>query len=556
MKKRLIVTMLAASMLIGSLAGCGGSSASDNAGSGNQAAGASGTETGSAEAGTVDTSEEVNLVLYLYGSEGVANKDILAALNEKLKEKINATLEVKYIDWGDISTKYPLLWSAGEDFDMAYGGASTVMPYATLAKQDALVDITDMLDQYAPTLKAAITQDAWDSVTVGGRIYGVPSTYSEFSSAYGFVSRTDRMKEYGIDSIDSIEDMEAYMDASVAAGRIPLNGTSNMGPEMYKMFTMTTNQWIQTPGISDFYLVGDLNDPENIISPIFTDEFEDFAVKMKDWADKGYWPTDVLAATTDDKDNFLNDMADAYISHQPDWTGQYGTMQTKLPGVDTEFFCFPETTGTIVATSGSANMTLINANSKNKERTLMMIELLMTDKECYDLLQYGIEGRQYEIQDGKIVKPASYNEEKDAGGFCAWAMRTDDLSIPYASEDERRYTLNEEWKKVAVQNPYTGFSFDDTDVSAELSAISNVNSQLGMQIMLGKTAQDPKDAVAEYRKQLEAAGINDVIEAVKTQYADFLASKSGTAYSLKTVRKKISGHENVRERQPDGVHGI
>ena len=400
MKKRLIVTMLAASMLIGSLAGCGGSSASGNAGSGNQAAGTSGTETGSAEAGTVDTSEEVNLVLYLYGSEGVANKDILAALNEKLKEKINATLEVKYIDWGDIATKYPLLWSAGEDFDMAYGGASTVMPYATLAKQDALVDITDMLDQYAPTLKAAITQDAWDSATVGGRIYGVPSTYSEFSSAYGFVSRTDRMKEYGIDSIDSIEDMEAYMDASVAAGRIPLNGTSNMGPEMYKMFTMTTNQWIQTPGISDYYLVGDLNDPENIISPIFTDEFEDFAVKMKDWADKGYWPTDVLAATTDDKDNFLNDMADAYISHQPDWTGQYGTMQTKLPGVDTEFFCFPETTGTIVATSGSANMTLINANSKNKERALMMIELLMTDKECYDLLQYGISGIQYEIHDG------------------------------------------------------------------------------------------------------------------------------------------------------------
>ena len=129
-------------------------------------------------------------------------------------------------------------------------------------------------------------------------------------------------------------------------------------------------------------------------------------------------------------------MADAYISHQPDWTGQYGTMQTKLPGVDTEFFCFPETTGTIVATSGSANMTLNNANSK-------------------------------------IVKPASYNEE---------------------------------WKKVAVQNPYTGFSFDDTDVSAELSAISNANSQLGMLIMLGKTAQDPKDAVAEYRKQLETAG--------------------------------------------------
>ncbi len=532
MKRKIIATLLAASMLIGTLVGCGNSGSANSSFDSSvsteetQDAESSTESTDTASAGgDVDLSEEVNLILYLYGSEGVANKDILAALNEKLKEKINTTLEVKYIDWGDIATKYPLLWSAGEDFDMAYGGMSTVMPYNTLAKQDALMDITDMLEQYAPTLKEKITQEAWDSTLVNGRIYGVPSTYSEFSKAYGFVTRTDKMQEYGIESISSIEDMEAYMDASVAAGRIPLNGTSSLGTETYKMFTMTTNQWLEIPAISDFYLVGDLNDPENIISPIFTDEFEDFAARMKTWADKGYWPTDVLAATTDDKDNFLNGLADAYISHQPDWTGQYGTMQTKLPGVDTEFFCFPETTGTIIATSGSANMTLINANSKYPERVLMMIELLMTNKECYDLFQYGIEGREYEIKDGKIVTPDSYNKETDEGGFCAWAFRTDELAIPYASEDERRYTLNEEWKEVAVQNPYIGFSFDDSEVSAEMSAIANVNSQLGMQIMLGKTAQDPKDAVTEYRKQLEAAGINEVIEAVKTQYQEFLASK-------------------------------
>lgn len=120
------------------------------------------------------------------------------------------------------------------------------------------------------------------------------------------------------------------MDASVAAGRIPLNGTSNMGPEMYKDVHYDNQSVDPDTWYLCFYLVGDLNDPENIISPIFTDEFEDFAVKMKDWADKGYWPTDVLAATTDDKDNFLNDMADAYISLQPDWTGQYGTMQTSF----------------------------------------------------------------------------------------------------------------------------------------------------------------------------------------------------------------------------------
>jgi putative aldouronate transport system substrate-binding protein len=39
--------------------------------------------------------------------------------------------------------------------------------------------------------------------------------------------------------------------------------------------------------------------------------------------------------------------------------------------------------------------------------------------------------------------------------------------------------------------------------------------------MLGKTTMDPKEAVAEYRRQLEQAGINKVIEEVKSQLANF-----------------------------------
>lgn len=519
MKRKIIASVLAASMIAGVLAGCGG-------GKDNEEKGKASSATKINEDGTIDTSEEVKVSMYLYGDEGVANKDILAELNKILKKDIHTTLEIKYIPWNDINTKYPLLWSSGEKFDMAYGGATTAVPYATLVRQDALVDITDMLDTYAPTLKEKINQNAWESVTVDGKIYGVPSTYSEFT-AYGFVTRKDKMEEYGVESIESIEDMEKYMDASVAAGRIPLNGDSSLANDMYKMFVNTTNQWVIAPGINENepFLVGDIKSPEEIISPIFTDEFEDFAVKMREWADKGYWPKDVLAGTINEKDNFDNDMGDAYISHQPDWTGNKGVVDEKLGGVETEFFCFPETTGTLIGKSGVENATLINANSKHPERALMVIEKLMTDKECYDLFQYGIEGRQYEIKDGKICKPASYDKKVDEGGFAGWALRTDEFNIPNETEDERRYTLNEQWKKVAVENPYLGFVVDTKEFSKEISAISNVNAQLGIQILLGKTSQSPKEAVAEYRKQLKAAGINKVIEGVNQQYKAYLESK-------------------------------
>ncbi|MDF2611376.1 MAG: hypothetical protein K0R92_2850 [Lachnospiraceae bacterium] len=83
------------------------------------------------------------------------------------------------------------------------------------------------------------------------------------------------------------------------------------------------------------------------------------------------------------------------------------------------------------------------------------------------------------------------------------------------------FTLNETWSKVAIESPYIGFAFDSSSVSAQLSAIANIDSQLGIQILLGKTTQDPKAAVAEYRKQLKSAGADDVVNAVKSQYSKF-----------------------------------
>jgi putative aldouronate transport system substrate-binding protein len=517
MMKKIFAVLLVMVMTASLLTGCGkktdnSTDATANTGAGDKA---------TAETGSIDTSEEVNLVMYLYGGEGVANKDILAALNEKLKASINATLEIKYIDWGDINTKYPLLWASGEQFDMSYVASSAAVPYSTLAKQNALVDITDMIDTYAPTLKTELS-DRWNSVKVNDRIFAVPNNYSEYT-AYGFVTRKDIMDKNNLQSISSISDMETYMDAALKDGMVPLNGSSNLAMDLYRMFIATTGDWIDAPGIpsSEMYLAASKDDAGNIIHPAFTDEFEAFAVKMHEWAEKGYWSKDVLSSSQDDKDNFYNGLSASYISHQPDWTGNYGNQLKKLPGVDTEFYCFPEANGKIIKSTGVGAATAISTSSKYPERCLMLIEKLMTDKECYDLFQYGIEGKQYELVDGKITQPANFNAETDGGGFAGWSFRTDALNIPQSTEDPRRYTLNDEWSKVAIDSPYIGFNFDSSEISTQLAAVANVDAELGLQILLGKTVQDPKEAVAEYRKELKAAGVDDIISAVKTQYSEF-----------------------------------
>ena len=65
---------------------------------------------------------------------------------------------------------------------------------------------------------------------------------------------------------------------------------------------------------------------------------------------------------------------------------------------------------------------------------------------------------------------------------------------------------------------------DLIQATAELSAVANVNAELGNQLMLGKT-DNVDEALERYREQLKAAGIETIIDEVKNQLASYIAAK-------------------------------
>lgn len=355
-------------------------------------------------------------------------------------------------------------------------------------------------------MKAEVPERYWDYVSVDGKVYGVPTLYVAFN-VYGLVTRQDIQDKYEIPEVNSFETAEAYFDACLKEGMVPLNGNSGLANDMYRTFLATTSTWWpEVPGINQGEMslaATSLEKYDDIFHPAFTDEFMDWCKKMKEWSDKGYWSRDVMAASAkDDKDNFLSENSGAFITHQPDWTGAYGSIQDKLKGMNTNFWCYAVDTDKMKRMPCTENICAISSTSDHPDRALMLIEKMMTDERYYRLMQMGIEGRNYEIVDGTVTAPASYDEAVDAGGFAAWSLRNDRLNLPYASEDPRRAQQNEEWDKIGHDDPYIGFAFDQTNVSAELSAISNVNSTYGNQLMLGKSTKPVEEAVQEYRDQL------------------------------------------------------
>lgn len=508
-----ILCLIMVSML---LAGCGKEAKT------NQTENQTGNKSESKAEGDVDLSEHVTLSLYLYGSAGVANDEILAEINRKLTEDINTSIEIKYIDWGDIGTKYPLIWASTENFDMAYASINTAVPFYTLAKQGSLYDITEIIDKYAKTLKEKVPQASWAATSSDGKIYGVPTLGSGYNCT-GFVYNKENCKKWGISEVTDLKSMIAYCDASVANGIYPFNGDANIYKDFYKMLIDTTGKWVPAPGISteEMHLVTrDYNNIKDIIHPAFTDEFAQFVTMMDEWEEKGYWPKDILSASTGDKEMYKNGQSSSYITHMGDWTGNFTNIHSQLPDQDIDAWYFAEDLNKVMKSSPAQDITVVNANSKYPERCVMVIEKFLTDKSYYNLIQSGIEGRQYEIVDGYLEKPANFDESKDAGGFSAWAFSNAEFKIPLRTEHPSRYEKMEEWSKIYLSDPYTGFSFDPSKVSTELSAISNVNSTLGIQLMLGKT-DNVEAAIEEYRSQLKKAGIDTVIEEVNNQLASF-----------------------------------
>lgn len=107
-RKKWLSLALSVVMAAGVLTGCGGSSSSDSSQEESASESDESSEETAETVGDLDTSEEVEIVMYVV-SDRPAGQDVVDDnLNELLKEKLNCTLKINWIAWSDYSNKYPL----------------------------------------------------------------------------------------------------------------------------------------------------------------------------------------------------------------------------------------------------------------------------------------------------------------------------------------------------------------------------------------------------------------------------------------------------------------
>lgn len=540
MKKKLFAVLLAATMILG-LTACGDKAPAASDG-GSTAVKAETKTEASVDASAIDTSKHVKITYMFTGDkpEGGAYDRFMEMnekLNEILTEKCNAELEFYWIGWTDYLSVYNLTIAAMDGTVDLIGTASDWLDAWPNAKNGAFLPLSEeMLKTYAPQTWASVPAENWELCKYDGDIYLMPEdNYAQWTN-HGYIYRLDWAKEAGLaDGVHSWEDMTKYFEYITAnADALGItqawdsDGTHNI--QMTSGWVASHTNFVPIDGICTAALWGGTKDDlYTIVTPAYTDTqmMVDYAKMMKSWDEMGVWKTDVLNNTVStNRDDFRVGLVGAEQHHTQTWTDlcsatESNTIYKDDADAEAGFFYFGEETDNVVALSITHGAMAVSAASKNPERALMVYDLLRNDQDCYDLINYGIKGISWELdENGYKVTPATYDSATDnVGGATSWWWgRNDNLERRAGDRNwDAIEKLYAKYDSVKINYPYGQLI---PNVDAIQSKIDNCNEVFGnymKQIAYGKYQGSAEDIVAEMQAALKQAGIEDVTAELQAQ---------------------------------------
>lgn len=549
MKKKLLATLLATAMVV-SLAACGSTEApaASDAPASNDAAAASddaaaddaSDDSAAADTATadIDTSEHVVITYLTIGDlpNNTANDDVLAQLNAILTEKVNAELDLYAIGWTDYMTNYRLTLTQ-MDGTVDLVSAADWMDEWTLSKDGAFLPLSEeMLATYCPITYSEVSQEHWDMCKYNGEIMFIPEDSYTQRTNHGFIYRKDWAKEAGLDGVHSWDDLTEYFKW-VKANKddvIPwdVNGGNSVWENKGGWLSSHVDELIYEIGVTNVGTCIKETEPNKVYNSYFEyrDVLVEYAKLMKEWDSIGVWRTDVLNNTSsDNRADYKIGKTSVDQHHTQTWTGlvSAGDLTNKIyqddPDAESGFFWFGEEKQHLINESVVHGTMAISAASENPERALMVYDLLRNDPECYRLINYGIEGRQYAIdENGMKYQPDTYVKEDDDIMFDFWEGRTDKNELKDARLDwDAIDALYEEYNKISSDNPYLQFVFDSDPVQTQISNVTQVTDKYMKLLTYGKFDGEAEDFIDSFLAELKSAGVEDIDNEVQSQLNAF-----------------------------------
>ncbi|MCY9691431.1 ABC transporter substrate-binding protein [Paenibacillus alginolyticus] len=434
------------------------------------------------------------------------------SINQITQKKINATVKLTPISFGNWDQQINLMLSSSEKLDLMFVGGNN---YSSYVSKGQIVALSKLLEQHGQGIAKAMDPAYLNAAKISGSIYAIP-TVRDFAAYNGLTMRKDLVDKYQIDvsKIRTLDDVEATLKTikEKEPNVTPLI-PGNIGRTMldsYRTFDMLGDSLGVLPNFDNNLKVVNLYE---------TEEYAQFVKKMRNWYTSGLILKDAATNKTSQFDLIKSNRGFAYFSNMKPGFEQQETKSSGVPVVTASLLQPVSTT-----TNVTGVMWGIPINSKTPEKAMDFLNLMYSDKDIVNLFDWGVEGKHYVKSDNVIDYPQGVDAKTSGYSLnMGYMFGNQFLSYVFKGDDPKIWEKMDQFNKSALKSKALGFTFDANPVKAEYAAVTNVVTQYKLPLETGGV--DPEKILPEFISKLKSAGIDKII-AEKQKQLDEWAKKS------------------------------
>lgn len=475
------------------------------------------------------------ITIMFHGSNVTDDSAVLEAVNEYIADKVGAKLEVVWGTWGDFDQKsVDALQSGDTGIDMVFTCSWSSDEYNKFAREGYFVKLDDLIAEYGADLTAALPESLMAAATIEGAdgvgIYAI-NGFKDTATQNTWDVNVTLLNELGY-TLDDFKAMSFYDFGELFQKAKELKGDSFYPflVEPVVLERMVTGSIIVAGESGDanmlsLYLNQDDVSAEGpygnvLLNKFATEEYKAFVTKMHEYYDLGYVdPSLAVAETSNDTRTNAQKTGEYLIGTQSYAYGYEYSADVLSRGIEVAFV--PCTEPYMDATVGQGAMVAISSASEHPVESFKFLCLLNTDPTLMTLMNYGVEGIHYTLDDDGLVV---FNEEARAT-YSPWTNGMGNVTIlpDTAAEGKGFREKFKAYYASAKAIPAVGFIFNTEDVVTEQATLSSVVAQYALALDAG--ALDPETALPEFLETLDASGMQAYLDAANEQLAAYMASK-------------------------------
>jgi len=459
-----------------------------------------------------------------------AQAAVQAEVNKLLTEKINAEMELNLIDWGVWFDKFPVILASGEQADLMFSASWS--SYTTEAAKNSFLDVTDLLKQYGQGITGSIQDGFIKAATIKGKLFAVPEN-KDAAQGYALFLQKDILDKAGVkpESIKSLDDLTPVLEyvSKNEKGLIPMPTILDAGG----LYICTADGFAE--GVADYsrYEIGydswrgivvydSKEDKFKSLDPSVSKTWMSYAKLMSSWSKSGYFMKDILTNKSVDAGLMWKE-GKTWMTTSSDVPGQ---LETITASVGKEVVQIPMLPGICNTDSMTGSLTTIPRASIDPARAMMTINLMHTDKDLVNLMVSGVEGKNYvKTGDNSIKLPDGIKLKSDTGWDPGnwWMVGNAFLNYIWDTDLQNRWEAVKTYNDKAPRSSILGFSFDSTNVKAEVATVNTVFEQYKRLIQTG--SGDTEKYVTEMFDKMNAGGLDKIIAEYNVQLVEWKAAQ-------------------------------